>query len=132
ELMQYYDFELYCSKSCAINIKDPKQNFSKYIDSIDSFKINKDSIVVGDKTKIKLNDFNFTIIETHGHSTGSICIIVNNFVFSGDTLMQTNTPLNLPHSDKINYKNSMRKLKEMIAKDQMIYPGHGKPFSYRA
>src|SRR5690606_36452562 len=76
ELLQYYDFDLFCSKSCAINIKDPKQNFSKYIDSIDSFKISKDSIVVGDRTKIKLNDFNFTIIETPGHSPGSICIVV--------------------------------------------------------
>jgi glyoxylase-like metal-dependent hydrolase (beta-lactamase superfamily II) len=127
-LQHYHDFDLYCSKICSINIANPKQNFSKYIDSIEAFSINRTCKIIGNEIKFELNGFTFNFIETPGHSPGSICIFVNNCVFTGDTIMQTNTPLNLPHSDKIEYKNSLHKLKKLIAQNYMIYPGHGEPF----
>jgi len=127
-LQQYQDFDLYCSKSCSINIADPKQNFSKYIDSIEAFSINRTYKIIGNESKLELMGFTFNFIETPGHSPGSICIFVNNWVFTGDTFMQTTTPLNLPHSDKIEYKNSLIKLKKLISKEHKIYPGHGEPF----
>ena len=123
-------FDLYCSEQCALNIKDPKQNFSKYLEEIDTFSINKKCSILEDYSSLSLGSTEFKIIETPGHSPGSICILTENFLFTGDTIMKTRTPLGFPHSNRDKYKKSLLKINKLIKEEVQIFPGHGDPFPF--
>lgn len=133
ELSEYYDFKIFCSEKCAENIANSRQNFSKYIEEINTFEIVLEKNTVSDNEIIKIKEKPIKFIETPGHSPGSICILIENLLFTGDTILNgIKTPLNLPHSDKEQYKNSIEKLKKYIKKGCIIYPGHDNPFEYES
>ena len=127
-LSEILNFPLYVSRLCGENIKDPKKNYSKYIEEIKSFSIYRDIIVVEDEAQILFGNYHLTFFETPGHSPGSIIIKVNDFLFTGDTLMEFKTPLNFPESSKTDYWNSMRKIYNTIDNNTIVYPGHGDSF----
>jgi len=69
------------------------------------------------------------IIHTPGHSKGSICILGENFIFTGDTLFHDGFGrFDLPGGSEKDLKESLKKLEKMIKKDMMVYPGHGPEF----
>lgn len=130
KLSELYNFDLYCSEACAQSIKDPKQNFSKYLEGIEAFSIDKKCFVIKDYDILTFGSEKFTFLETPGHSPGSICIFSKNFLFSGDTFMNTKTPLSFPHSDKSAYAESLKKLSPFLNKKTIVFPGHGNSFAY--
>ena len=73
----------------------------------------------------------FKVIETPGHSTFSICFLYKNILFGGDTVIdKKNLVLKLPGSNKINYKESIDKIKKIIPDDTIVLPGHGDLFLF--
>jgi len=66
----------------------------------------------------------FKIIETPGHSKGSICISYGDVLFSGDTIFHNKIigRTDLPSSSKTDMKNSLEKLKKINFK--ILCPGH--------
>lgn len=130
KLYKKYKFELICSSECAKNITDSKQNLSKYIDEINTFEINiKKTIIVKDMCSINMEGKLITFIETPGHSPGSMCILIEDMIFTGDTILNgIKTPLNLPHSNWSQYKVSIDKLSSYINSEVTIFPGHDIPF----
>ncbi len=128
ELAKYHEFDLYCSEACASNIENEKQNLSCYITAITPFKILQKKRKVYDGELIKLGDFIFEIMITPGHSPGGISIFVQDFVFTGDTILEKGKPyLAFPHSNKTDYLISINKLLNRI-QNQTILPGHGDDF----
>lgn len=124
-------FPIYCSKACAVNIGNSKNNLSKYIEEIKTFELNMPTLVVRDGETFTVGEFDFLFIETPGHSPGGACIFTSDAVFVGDTILnKKKVPLNFPHSDRIIYNNSLKKLKNHIKLGITIYPGHGDPFVY--
>ena len=71
------------------------------------------------------------VIHTPGHTAGSVCLLIGNDLFSGDTLMP-NGPgrTDLPGGDKVKLEESLQKLHD-LREEHVVYPGHGKPFSLR-
>jgi len=68
-------------------------------------------------------------ISTPGHSPGSICISVENLLFSGDTLLWgRKRAINLPGGDKQELQQSISLLFRTLSSDTVVYPGHGEPF----
>lgn len=131
ELFQLMPVQLFCTRACAENIANSKQNLSLYIDTIPTFEIHHPVILVGDFKSIKIGNIDFTFIETPGHSPGSMCILAENSIYTGDTLLyNTKTPLNFPHSNKIEYTQSIEKLKAAIKQDTTVHPGHGVPYTF--
>ena len=65
------------------------------------------------------------IIETPGHSKGSICIIHDGVLFSGDTLFHRGTigRTDLPGSSEKEMQKSLAKLRKI--KYEILAPGHG-------
>lgn len=129
----FFSFKLYCSKPCLINIADSKQNFSYFINEIETFEINfPNAYAIRDKEEISIADNIFTFIETPGHSPGSICVFMGRNVFTGDTILnKIKTPLTFPHSNKQLYQNSIQKMNGYLESDMTIYPGHDMPFIYQ-
>ncbi len=112
-------------------MKNSKQNFSIYLDNVPTFEVNIPYFSVDVLSEINIEGTLFSIIETPGHSPGSICIAFQNTIFTGDTILNgIKTLLTLPHSNKKDHANSIEKIKSFLKKDMIIYPGHDEPFIY--
>ena len=68
---------------------------------------------------------NLRVIHTPGHTPGSICLVGNNFVLSGDTLFCGSVGRwDLPGGDERTLMRSLKKLTKLPA-HFIFYPGHG-------
>lgn len=130
KLMSSYNFKLYCSEKCETNMRNPKQNYSRYIDDFETFGVKSEAIIINEGQILDFNGFKLKVIETPGHSPGSICLLSDDFIFTGDTILNNvKSPLSFPHSNKNDYKNSINKINMLLYNSLTIYPGHGKPFT---
>lgn len=78
---------------------------------------------------IKLNSTNLKVLNTPGHSEGSICLIGDDFVFTGDTLFDGGYGrTDLPGGEPEKMFQSLKKLEQLLKEGMKIYPGHGEPF----
>ena len=67
----------------------------------------------------------FTVMETPGHTWGSVCYICRDVIFSGDTLFQGSCGrTDLPGGDGQNLQGSLRRLAQLQG-EYRILPGHG-------
>lgn len=74
---------------------------------------------------VSLGDLSLQIFHTPGHTPGGICILVNNHLFSGDTLFpggpgRTSSPENL-----VQLLEGIRNKLLVLQDDTIVYPGHG-------
>jgi glyoxylase-like metal-dependent hydrolase (beta-lactamase superfamily II) len=79
--------------------------------------------------EIKIGIFTLKVIHTPGHSQGSICLLAENFIFTGDTLFECGygrTDLNGGSFRHI--QQSLQKLALFLKKGMKVYPGHGSPW----
>jgi hydroxyacylglutathione hydrolase len=126
------EFTLYCSEKCDINMRDPKQNFSRYIEDFESFGIQSEAVVIKEGQTLNFNGFELLIMETPGHSPGSICLFAENIAFTGDSILNNvESPLSFPHSSKKEYQQSKINILKKLNFETKIYPGHGEPFFYK-
>ena len=102
----------------SINVNNPLFNLGSNIDHIDV------DIKVNDNDYIKLGNNNFKIIHTPGHTKGSISLLCDKYLFSGDTLFKgTYGRYDLPSGDYNEIINSVNKLLKLPNK-VIVYPGH--------
>lgn len=128
-----FDYELYCSVNCEKNIRDSKQNFSRYIEEMPTMTVETPATVVADRESIVAGNKEFTFFYTPGHSPGGVCIVSEGKIFTGDTLLNgIKTPLSFPHSNREDYKKSIQIIKGLVKPGMEICPGHGEPFIYRS
>ena len=74
---------------------------------------------------LKLAGLEIRVIQTPGHTQGSVCLLVENAMFSGDTLFEGSCGrTDLPGGDWAQILQSLKRLKEMC-RDYKVYPGHG-------
>ena len=67
----------------------------------------------------------FTVLETPGHTCGSVCLRCGDVLFTGDTLFDGSCGrTDLPGGDGKTMLDSLQRLKN-IPEDLVIYPGHG-------
>lgn len=75
---------------------------------------------------IKIGDWELKVIHTPGHTEGSISLCGNGFIFTGDTLFYDSIGrTDFPGGDERKIFQSLKRLKEIIREDQIVYPGHG-------
>lgn len=129
-LKELYDVQLICSKSCSDAIVNNKTNFSLFF--------NQKGFVLApaDKTVEKLDGFltwnnvEIEFIGTPGHSPGSICVFMENLLFTGDTLIKnTKTVTKLKGGNVDALKASLLSIEKRFCGGQVcVYPGHGEKF----
>jgi len=87
----------------------------------------KADVVVADGDSLAVGGLELKFIRTPGHTTGSMCIIVGDVIFSGDTLFAgTCGRCDLPGGDYAEMLASLKLLAELPG-DYKIYSGHGEP-----
>lgn len=86
-------------------------------------------IDVGFEREYNLNALgvDFDLIETPGHSPGSICILIGeSYVFTGDSLIRGEKVITrLPGGNKKDYQNITKPFLEGLSKSIIVFPGHG-------
>lgn len=65
---------------------DNKKNLSIVFNPIETF--NPDVLLVGEEGNIDFNWVTIKYIHTPGHSMGSVCYLINKYLFSGDTVFE--------------------------------------------
>ena len=81
--------------------------------------------------KIKIGDIILKVIHTSGHTKGSICLLGDNFIFTGDTLFKDGFGrTDLPGGSSEDLQKSLEKLSKFLKPGMKIYPGHGETFEY--
>ena len=88
-------------------------------------------VTLVDGEKICLAGIEFSVVETPGHTVGSVCYLLeeDRVMFSGDTLFEGSVGrTDLPTGSSSQMRESLRKLKNLSG-DYTVYCGHGEDTS---
>ena len=89
----------------------------------------KIDIKLKDNDEFKIGENVIRVICTPGHSKGGVCFYLESekILFSGDTLFHNvHGRTDLPESDILEMKTSLKKILQIIPEDTRVLPGHGK------
>ncbi len=79
----------------------------------------------GEGDRLELAGLSFKVLHTPGHTPGSICLMCENKIFSGDTLFWGSCGrTDLPGGSWATIRVSLKRLAELSG-DYDVYPGHG-------
>ena len=82
-------------------------------------------VTVKEGDSVTVGDLEFKVMETPGHTEGSICFVIANTIFSGDTLFLGSCGrVDFPTGDAKTMMDSLKRLKNLEG-DYVVYPGHG-------
>ncbi|MEJ2609414.1 MAG: MBL fold metallo-hydrolase [Candidatus Thiodiazotropha sp.] len=83
------------------------------------------SVLLKDRVAVTLGGMTILPIVTPGHTAGSTCYLINNALFTGDTLFNEGTGVCFTEGgDPIQMFHSVQTLKQLISDSAIIYPGH--------
>lgn len=123
---------VYCSEYTKEALANSKINLSFYHSKPTVFISNK-IIVVSEENKIEIYpQIHVAILETPGHNEGCLSFKIDNALFTGDSLIPGIAVVTkLKSGNKLLAKESIIKIQKYIDIEDVIYPGHGKPFNSR-
>lgn len=117
------DGKIYICEYDAVGLYDAAVNLSERF-CLDSAPFKADE-VFGDGDELLIGDVSVKVMLTPGHSKGSVCFIIGDWMFSGDTLFR----LSVGRTDFIGGDRSeqIESLKRLysIEGEYEVYPGHG-------
>jgi len=83
-------------------------------------------ILLSDGDIIDVKTFKFSVFHTPGHTPGSILLLTDGVIFSGDTIFKgTIGRTDLEYGDERKMKESISKILNNLWGNYVIYPGHG-------
>lgn len=143
EWATYYSAPIWCGRAAAEGIANPRMNMSHYgrvlfeqvaygvskAGEIADYVCHEDRRLKDEETFV-WQESRFVVLETPGHSPGSICLLVDDkLLFCGDTLLSDEpTGTRFRGSDKnILHRVSYPKL-QSLDESVIVYPGHGSDF----
>ncbi len=116
--------KLICSKECSKNIGSSSYNLS--LMSGKGFEIEPADRIVSDGEVFVAGGIEFTAIETPGHTSGSMCFLAEDNLFSGDTLfLRSVGRWDLPTGNESTLRDSIKNKLYTLPDDTKIFAGHG-------
>jgi hydroxyacylglutathione hydrolase len=102
---------------CSVYIGETELNYNKFQ--------TKNLIPIKTESSFSIGDIDITPIFTPGHTQGSVCYLIGDNFFSGDTLFIEGCGVCFDKKDSPSqlYK-SMQKIKKTVPTETKIYPGH--------
>lgn len=102
----------------------PEWNGTRFFGDPVSFDLADET--VDDKDTITVGNLKFEVLHTPGHSMGSMCLKVENRLFSGDTLFRLSCGrTDLLGGNQEDLDNSFREKILTLDDNILVYPGHG-------
>lgn len=84
-------------------------------------------VLLKDKDVLKIGTLKFSVSHTPGHTPGSILLVMDDVIFSGDTIFKgTIGRVDFEYGDGEKMKESILKILNSFKNNYIIYPGHGK------
>ena len=128
ELREKTGCEVYIHSNDASKLSNQTMNLSAFfrmppVDPVEGYKtLSHNDIIEQDELK-------FRVMLTAGHSSGSVCYIIDDIIFSGDTLFRLSAGrTDMRDGNFQALKNSLSMLAELNDKpDYVVFPGHGEP-----
>jgi glyoxylase-like metal-dependent hydrolase (beta-lactamase superfamily II) len=116
----------YMHKKCYEKLTDPVKNGSMYFYEQFAFLLPSDKIVfVHDGEQLALLSSPIRILGTPGHTDCSLCIAIEDALFTGDTLFEGSVGrTDLYSSDEVKMNESLNRLKKPKT-NYRIFAGHG-------
>ena len=132
-LKEYYpQSKVVFSEGCNQNIKKANRIFFQFyfdgVDNLDEVIPSSDIIIQSTGNIIKWYNHTIRFYLTPGHSIGSMCISIDNLIFTGDTVLQFPPVFCGIGCDKNDWKKSVRVILAQFEGNTIVYPGHGEPF----
>lgn len=122
-LREKYGARVAIHKNDATMLTDPRRNSAPF-----SNKKTADGgadILLEDGDVIQAAGLEIKVLHTPGHSPGGVCYIVEDHIFSGDTLfLEDIGRYDFPESNGADMKRSLEKLVALEG-DYQVHPGHG-------
>jgi len=79
--------------------------------------------------EVRFGDEVLQVINTPGHTPGSLCLLGEKVIFTGDTLFKDNYGrTDLPEGSPDDMDKSLERLKKLIKPGMTVFPGHGELF----
>ena len=86
-------------------------------------------IYLEESDEVKFGDEVLQVINTPGHTPGSLCLLGEKVIFTGDTLFKDGYGrTDFPGGSPDDMGKSLERLKKLIKPGMTIFPGHGEPF----
>ncbi|NLO90255.1 MAG: MBL fold metallo-hydrolase [Clostridia bacterium] len=109
----------------AAMLKDPMLNLSFYDDVSEIGGIVPDRLLKEGDT-ISVGNISFKVLHTPGHTPGSICLLSQREIFTGDTLFECSVGrTDLPGGSFKQLKDSLKNKILNLPDHLIVYPGHG-------
>ncbi|AGA70593.1 Zn-dependent hydrolase, glyoxylase [Desulfitobacterium dichloroeliminans LMG P-21439] len=140
DLRDHFGCPIVCSGECGQRICDPRLNQSRHFDAFCTIQSMEKGISIGEiadyichadftfkkKKHFHWQDHVVDLIETPGHSKGSICIVVDEkMLFSGDTLfLESKTYTRFRGGSETELKDITFPLLKKLPSEAIVYPGH--------
>lgn len=105
-------------------LTDARYNVSAYTFAAQT--LNTKCEVLRDGSILRLGELELKVMHTPGHTPGSVCIEVNDNLFSGDTLFNSGYGrVDLPNGSFEDLYRSIVDRLFILPEDMIVYPGHG-------
>jgi len=130
-LVEKFGAQVICSEVCKQNLaKEFQAYFLLYFDDPDyNYTVCKVDMTTEEMDNHLVWQGNMIeFVNTPGHSMGSVCILVDGKLFTGDTVMQSKPYINKRNGSKEAFKNSINSILSVFGESLLIFPGHGEVF----
>ena len=126
EINGFFNCPIYVSKIDEKALYSSKLNLAIIFGKVFKFNTNLENLkTFEDNEIIKFGNLAITCLLTSGHTAGSSCFLIDNNLFSGDTLFaDTVGRTDLPTSSRLEQKSSLKRLDSLNFNN--LYPGHGR------
>lgn len=123
QIKKMTDCEVYIHEDDAKKLSDPVGNLTSFFGLMTVEKVSEYT-TVREGDKITHDEMTFEVLHTPGHTSGSVCYLVDDVMFSGDTLFNLSIGrTDMPDGSMSTLSKSLKKLCE-IKKNYTVYPGH--------
>jgi glyoxylase-like metal-dependent hydrolase (beta-lactamase superfamily II) len=104
-------------------LTDNRRNFSEYLGI--PLRLDPPDLLAEDGQLLRLSAHSVRVIHTPGQTPGGICLLVDKFLFSGDTLFQQSIGrTDFPGGNHAQIVASIHRL-FALPDDTVVFPGHG-------
>jgi len=116
--------KLYVHRDDANMIRQPHLNLAVFVLN-QGLRLPEADVLMNDGDVICEAGLNLRVLHTPGHTEGSVCLLADQVMFSGDTMFyHSYGRTDLPGGDEQQIAASLRKLMT-LDEETVVYPGHG-------
>ena len=128
ELKEKTGAEIYIHKKDKEALINPEKNLSSHLGQNNLVKLKKADNIIQEGDSISIEDYEFKVFHTPGHSPGSICLYDENkkILISGDTIFSMGVGrTDFPGCSQQELIESIENKILPLPEDVKVYPGHG-------